>query len=74
MDLNEFLTLFGSVPLMVVIFLVVMTQYVNRSGNRGKLNAISTGSISGGVPYSMGVEASFHPWFQAGMCPSSAMT
>ena len=46
---------------------------INRLGNRGK-NAISTGSISGSVPYSMGAEASFRPWFQAGMCPSSAMT
>ena len=46
---------------------------INGLGNREKLNAISIGSISGGVPYSMGAEASFRPWFRAGMCPSSAM-
>ena len=40
---------------------------INGLGNRGKLNAISIGSISGGVPYSMGAETSFRPWFRVGV-------
>ena len=47
--------------------------YRNGLRNRGKLNVISIGSISGGVPYSMGAEVSFRPWFRGGMCPSFAM-
>ena len=47
---------------------------INKLGDRGKLIIISTGSISEGVPCSMGVETSFRPLFRGGMFISSAMT
>ena len=46
---------------------------INNSGNRGKSTIISTGSISEGVPCSMGAEGFFRPLFRGGMCPSSTM-